>query len=474
MTVSDTTNGTKDKMKPHLVFCAVPGSGHMYPILQIAQAMIKRGYTATFIAGIKFQPQLKRMGVEHITVEESLTAEGEAERLTIPPGFLQLKWDLANLFIGNIGPRSKVVRDTLELVRRRDPGREVIVIQEQFFLGALPFMHGAPVPEGYDAFPKTINVNIMPITVQSRDTAPFGPGLPPDSTPSGRARNGLLNSLMWGPAGVFAEQHRQFHDTLKELGASGLDENEVFVDAMMTSYDVTLQMCTPSMEYPRSDLNPKIKLAGCLPRKPLDPTFQYPDWWADITAGDKKVVSVAQGTVAIDYTDLVIPTIQGLADREDIVVVASLGVRGASLPADMKIPANVRVIDFIPYDILLQKTDVWVLNGGYGGFQHGIVNGVPMVLGGGTEDKMEISMRGEWSGVAVNLKTGKPTPEQIVNGVEEVLSKDSYKKRAMEIKEESEKMGALDVVEKHILELTGREVASSAETSIHVPSIVVS
>lgn len=130
-------------------------------------------------------------------------------------------------------------------------------------------------------------------------------------------------------------------------------------------------------------------------------------------------------------------------------MIAILGIKGATLPAEVEIPANTRVADFLSYDALLEYADVWVLNAGYGGALHGIVNGVPMVLGGDTEDKPEIAMRGEWTGVAHNLKTGKPTPEQVARGVADVLSDDKYKKRVVELQKENEEMKSLDTVEKY-------------------------
>ena len=109
------------------------------------------------------------------------------------------------------------------------------------------------------------------------------------------------------------------------------------------------------------------------------------------------------------------------------------------------------MIDYLPYDAILPYTSVFVMNAGYGGFLHGITNGVPMVLGGETEDKPEIAMRGEWSGVAVNLRTGRPTPAQVLEGVEEVLADARFKQRVEEVRRENERMKVFDVVEREIM-----------------------
>ncbi|KAG7039742.1 hypothetical protein JMJ78_0001488 [Colletotrichum scovillei] len=446
-------NGVSDgnKKRPYLLFCAAPATGHTYPLLQVADEMIQRGFEGTFIAGEEFHPQVKRIGAQHVSIPPMLNPEEQAIREKIPVGIPRLMYDLSNVFIKAVTPHFHVLMETLEKIRVEHPDKQVVIVHETFYMGLAPMMYGTPLPKGYTTRPPVVDINIVPVVTTSIDTAPFGPGLPPDSTESGRGRNKLLNEMFFSPMGPFGAAAKEYNDVVKALGGTRELPPALF-ESWQTSYDVTLQMCSPSLEYPRSDLPDVIKYAGCLPPKPIDPNYKYPEWWGEITAGNKKVVGVAQGTIAIDYTDLIIPTIQGLAHRDDIILVAILGVKGATLPEELTIPANTKVIDFLSYDALLKHADVWVLNAGYGGFLHGIVNGVPMVLGGDTEDKPEISMRGQWTGVAVNLKTGRPTSQQVAEGVEEVLANDKYKKRVMEIKKENEDMKALDVIEKHIWE----------------------
>ncbi|KAG8361947.1 hypothetical protein FVEN_g439 [Fusarium venenatum] len=201
-----------------------------------------------------------------------------------------------------------------------------------------------------------------------------------------------------------------------------------------------------------------VKFSGCLTPKPTPSDFVYPVWWDDVRRGDHRIVAVTQGTIAQDASNLIVPTIEALSGRDDLLVIAILGRKGAALPKDMVIPSNTRVIDYLPYDVLLPHASVFVMNAGYGGFLHGITNGVPLVLAGETEDKPEIAMRGEWSGVAVNLRTGQPTPELVRDGVERVLSDNSFKKRVDEIKAENEAMNVHDFIEEQILAIRDLEV----------------
>ncbi|ROT37794.1 UDP-Glycosyltransferase/glycogen phosphorylase [Sodiomyces alkalinus F11] len=443
-----TTNGTT---KPHLLFCALPGPGHTLPILQIAEEMAARGYSVSFLGGKEFFPKIEKIGAEPIEAAPFFSMDLFKIRVAVPEGFLKLIFDIEKVFMAYIPTAFQQLKDALEMLRRRYPDREVVVVHESYYFGALPFMHGAPLPEGFDKFPRTLNIHIGPVWTTSKDTAPFGPGLHPDSTPSGQDRNRLLNDLMYGPDMLFKSATETLATVMTDAGVPDFPVRTLnFLDAVMQSYDVTLQLSAPSLEYHRSDLHHSIKFAGWPPEKPISTGFDYPEWWAEVVRGDKKVIAVSQGTVATEYVNLLIPAIQGLAHRDDVLVIALLGSRGRTLE-DVPIPANTRVVDYFSYDVLLKKADVWIMNAGWGGFQQGVVNGVPMVLAGNTEDKPEVAARAAYSGVAIDLKTGKATPEAIAAAVGEILANDKYKKRIMEIKAETEALPTYDIIEEHII-----------------------
>ena len=88
------------------------------------------------------------------------------------------------------------------------------------------------------------------------------------------------------------------------------------------------------------------------------------------------------------------------------------------------LPANVRLERFVPHDLLLPHVDVMVTNGGYGGVQQALANGVPLVVAGDSEDKPEVAARVQWSGTGVNLHTGRPSPAMVARAVRRVLAHD--------------------------------------------------
>jgi UDP:flavonoid glycosyltransferase YjiC (YdhE family) len=71
-----------------------------------------------------------------------------------------------------------------------------------------------------------------------------------------------------------------------------------------------------------------------------------------------------------------------------------------------------------------------VTNGGYGGTQLALAHGIPLVVAGETEDKIEVAARVEWAGVGINLRKQRPSPEEVREAVKEVLVNPVYRENA--------------------------------------------
>lgn len=451
------------KEKPHLVVCAFPAAGHTLPMAQVAAALVKRGYTVSFLTSPTFAAQVARAGAELVPVPEifpddAAAAKVGAELGAIPPGtpayFNGLRW----FFLPTAPAQHEALKRHLEDLAATQPGRQVLLVPEVLFLGAGALLRGAPLPRGYDRLPRSMGVSIAPLLIHSVDTAPIGPGLPPDSTASGRLRNALLNKMFEEQLADLVHEHAAM---LRRLGATNYEPASCPFNDWMTAAEVTLQTCSPSIEYERSDLPPSIRFVGALPPRPVPADLVYPAWWsADLGDGssgsnsNRRVVMVTQGTVSTNPHDLIAPTLRALAGRDDVLVVVLLGVKGATLPADIEVPANARVLDYFPYEAVLARADVFVHNAGYGGVQTSIMHGVPLVAAGVTEDKAEMSMRIQHAGVGVNLATSTPTAEQVRAAVDEVLTNPAYRQRVLAMKKENEDLDPLGRIEAQIVEFT--------------------
>ncbi|KAJ0341790.1 hypothetical protein COL922a_001884 [Colletotrichum nupharicola] len=335
--------------RPILLVTSFPGDGHTEPLLRVAADLVQRGWDVAYLAASQYEPKVRAMGAEFFEAPDPFTPAKFAElgsQRDIPVGPRRYAHTIGCVFLDDLPARTETLQETLEVLRARDPGRQIVV-----------------------------------------------------------------------------------------------------------DYDQTLLLCSPSLEYDLSDKPSTVGFAGCLPRPPLGKDLAYPPWWSEVTnkgESGKKVVFVTQGTVNTDPEDLILPTVQGLADRGDVLVIVVLGSRGATLDVS-RLPANARVLDYFPYNAVLAHADVFVSNAGYGGFTHAVVNGVPAVFAGQTEEKAEVAERGSVAGFAVNLRTQTPGAAAVRGAVDRVLADGRYKRRALELMAENEGMGSLGVIEERIL-----------------------
>lgn len=375
-----TTNG--QAKKPLVLFACPTAQGHTFPLLPHAAHLNKQGYDIFFIGATDFEDHIRRTGAAFYPTENPYTPDIFEEVLKIPEGPARMVWSMKTHFIDTTPARMKSLKEALEDMREKHPDRDVILVQEMVYMGAWPFLTGAPLPKGYDKFPRTIGFGTVPLPLSSIDTAPFGPGFPPDASAEGRARNAAMYEAA-KPMNQELTDHT--NKVWGELGSTVKMTKPMF-DFMPTSSDINVLPCSASLEYPRSDMPSNIRFIGGTPPKEIDPAMELPAWWDELlenkkAASPKKVIFVSQGTFALDYKSLLIPTIQTLADRDDLIVIGVLGVKGAKLDG-VEIPRNAKVVDYLMYEAVLPHTDVFVTNAGYGGFILSVMHGVPMLLAG--------------------------------------------------------------------------------------------
>lgn len=348
------------------------------------------------------------------------------------------------------------VKAALSDLHARDPRKEVIVVAEAVFHGMLPLFYGATLPPGVKRPLATLALSVTVPLIRSAHLPPFGFSLAYDPDLTRHAQT--LKS--WG---FWARNSARLKDLLNrkltEAGAtSGL--SGVFMDGeMYNEYDAFMQLGVPSFFFPRSDWPEHFRFVGITPpARPANGWGQLPEWWDDVATETRrlglKVVVVAQGTVETDPSELILPTIWAMSTRDDVLVVAILGRKGATLPAQegRPLPANARVTEYLHYDAILPHAHAWVHNGGYGAVQHGIANGVPMVVAGEGQDKTENAKRMAYSGAGVDLGTAKPDVQDVRTAVEAVLDLPSYKERVELLRQEAAELDCYSAVESTVLE----------------------
>ena len=391
-----------------IIIASVPVHGHVRPLLSVAQYFTDRGDDVRFVTGARFAERVADVGASHIP----LPAEADYDE-TVPDRFPEragLKgpraaaFDVEHIFAI---PSQAQYRTVLAEHGRRPAD---VVLADPTFLGAA-ILAGHPRRHR----PAVVMCGVLPLPLESRDTAPFGMGLAP-ARRFNRVRNAVLaplNRRLWaGAKRVMDDAHREVHGT----PLPGQPAN------WGMRADAIAQFTVGSFEYPRSDAPPHLHFVG--PLSATGSQAPLPPWWDDMDS-TRPVVHVTQGTVAnTDYEQLIAPTLRALAD-EDVLVAVTTG--GRPLDTLPPLPPNARAAAFLPYDELLPRTDVFVTNGGYGGVQYALRYGVPIVATGGKEDKPEVGARVAWSGVGRRIRSEHPSPAALRTAILDVLNRPRYR-----------------------------------------------
>ena len=97
-----------------------------------------------------------------------------------------------------------------------------------------------------------------------------------------------------------------------------------------------------------------------------------------------------------------------------------------------------------------------VTNGGYGGVQHALSHGVPLVVAGDTADKPEVAARVAYAGAGIDLGTGEPSPAAIAAAVDDLLTDDRFRHAAQRLRREIAASTALDTIAAILATMPGR------------------
>ncbi|AYF98150.1 glycosyltransferase [Protaetiibacter intestinalis] len=399
----------------NLLICSTPVHGHVTPLLAVTRHLIASGHRVRFLTGTRYRDAVEAAGAGWVPLpaeadydDRDITAAFPGrEGLSGPAG---IRYDLREIFL-RPGPAQLAAVDAAIAEERPDA-----VLVESMFMGALLLLCRP------GERPPVVNLGIVPLGLASRDTAPFGLGIPPKPGLAGRIRNRMLRFV--AERIVFGSVQRYARELVERAG--GTLTRDFMGSAALA--DAIVQFTVPSFEYPRSDLPASVHFVGPVSRT-TPSTMPLPEWWGDLD-GSRPVVHVTQGTVAnTDLGALIDPTIEALAD-DDVLVVVSMG--GREVP-ERAYPANVRIASYLPYDKLLPLTDVMVTNGGYGGVHFAMEHGVPLVTAGLTEDKAEVTARVAWSGAGINLRTDRADAASVRSAVRRLLSDPTFRERSAAI-----------------------------------------
>ncbi len=400
-----------------ILIASTPATGHLNPLLAIGHVLIAEGHELAFLSGSVLRSRIEAIGAEFHAFPEGADFDLRdfdsvaPELKSMAPGLDWLRVAMERIFVDAIPAQHKGFQQVL-----RSFAADIIIGDDMLF-GVLPMLLG----------PRSERLPIMLCGTsflhwKREDGAPHFVGLPPATTK--QQRDNYAEIYREHDRLVYQPVADRLNECLQTMGVGPL--SMTLFDSVVDLADAYLQLTVPSFEFPR-DIPASVHFVGT---PPIIPNQVPLPSWAHELDGSRKVVLVTQGTLANHNFGLLVgPTLAALANEPDLLVVATAGGRPIdAIPGP--IPANARLAQYLPFEWILPKVDVFVTNGGYGSVNQAMSFGIPLVTAGITEDKADVNARVAWSGVGIDLATNEPTPQALREAIRTVLDTPNYRSRA--------------------------------------------
>jgi UDP:flavonoid glycosyltransferase YjiC (YdhE family) len=430
-----------------VLLAATPASGHLTPILAVARILVDHGHDVLVTSASAFRARIEASGARFAPLPFGADMDLSdidalfTGRKHLAPGLPQLAFDFKHLFINTIPAQFS----GLDRLLQQFPAE--LIVADTMFGGCLPFLLGARARR-----PAIVGLGVTCLLTRRDDGAPVGLGLPPAADAETLARyRGIaaeVDAHLLGPA------RRHVDAILESLGAAPLPMP--YIEALVGLHDAFLQPSVPGFDFPCMELPPKLHFIGALPVAASGALT--PELTAAVADG-RHLVLVTQGTVANhDLGQLIGPTLEALADRDDVIILVATGGKPVTeIPGTL--PANALAAEFLPFGALMPHIDLLVTNGGYGAVTQAVSHGVPVVAAGTSEDKQDVNARIAWCGVGVDLRTETPSVEQLRQAIGTVLGDHGYRNKARALAAEFSAYDAeasiLNLLERAVLEHAG-------------------
>lgn len=406
-----------------ILFANVPADGHFNPMTAIAMELKSQGHDVRWYTSKMFGEKLKKLGIPHYPFKKALEVnqfnieEVFPERKKLKAGVQQLKFDIKNFFVYRA---PEYFEDISEI--NQDFPFEVFVCDAAFTAGQIVMRKLSVAGVG---------IGVSPVMSTSKDLPPYGLGLTPGHSLAGRIKQKLLRFVAKNL--IFKESTTEYNKVLKKYDLPA--EKVILFDVPVLRSDIFLQSGTPGFEYERTDMPEKLKFVGPLHAYKNSQQKDYNYAWQQKLSNHKRNILISQGTFEPDHSKLIIPALEALKNENYLLIVATGHHHTEELRKKYK-QENIIIEDFIDFDFIMPRTDIYITNGGYGGVMLAIDHALPMLAAGVNEGKNEICARIGYFKLGIDLKTEKPTSEKIKKAVDELFSIPVYKKNVEKLRDE--------------------------------------
>ncbi|KAK1574324.1 MGT family glycosyltransferase [Colletotrichum navitas] len=403
-------------------------TGHVLPMQAVARELVERGHEVVWTTIAPQEARVVASGAKFFPAEEVIKVDANLD-----------------------GADPKDMAETAEIMFGGRVTAQVADIRRVLKVFKPDFVLNDALPQGVAALfelgeiPRYATLGVVPL---------YLPDIGPE--PIEHAAQSALGLLISQPQLSLPT----INSDRQKLGLPALKVTDTF------SYSpfLHIQASCPSLEFQEGPepVLPQAQYVGPLVTRVAGANLGVPTWWNDVVNATS-VIGITQGTFAMNPTSLIIPAIQALqGDKRHLLVVPSKHAN--EIREKISVEDNVRIAEWVPYDMLLPRCRLLVTNGGYGSVTQALSHGVPLVCAGTSEDKRDTAARVTWVGAGIDLKTDTPSVNQVRDAVHRVLEEKTFANNAAKVGKELNAQGgakkACDLLEKAATEL-GAATASA-------------
>ncbi|MBT2248941.1 hypothetical protein JHV56_09550 [Arthrobacter sp. BHU FT2] len=413
-----------------ILFASQAIDGHFNPMTGVAVRLKDRGHDVRWYTGQVFAEKLDAMGLDHLPFRRAIEHRAD-NLLELYPERARLKGPRAIGFDGEKIFASNVTNffEDIRSIAADFPFDVAVVDSTMFIHRMVSRLLNKPL----------VNFVVLPNMESDPLVPPLFFGFTPPRNPAEKilqSAAGLLSDhVILRPAGrSYRRQHAAYGLPVPGRGH--------LVDEPYRCSTAVIQTGPEALDFPRKHTNPKVHYVGALLPHPAQSSGTGQSGTSGPEAGGDgwpqypATLLLTQGTVDnVDHGKLIVPTLEAVKDMDALVVVATGGRGTEALRARYNQP-NIVVRDYVDFASVLEFTDVFITNGGFGGVQLSLSKGVPLVVAGINEGKSDVNARVEYAGVGINLKSEHPKPADIAKAVTDVLHESRWKARAAQMRDQ--------------------------------------
>ncbi len=423
-----------------ILFATLPMDGHFNPLTGIAMYLKSAGHDVRWYTGARYAARLERLGIPHYPFQRATEIDQDNFSELFPErarlhGPALIKFDGKQVFVANIVNYYEDVRE----IDATFPFDALFCDAAFYAIQLIKEKLGKRV----------YSVGVGPSIETSPDFPPNFMGMKP-------ARSALGKKIQQG---MRVAMDKMVMDEVKGLydrmvSAQGIEpfRGSLF-DISYRCVDALFQSGVPGFQYPRRDPNPRVKFVGALlPYKAVNTSvLSHPEKLDQYSP----VILISQGTIDNrDPNKLIVPALEALKDSRALLIVTTSHRNTAELrkayPQD-----NVIIEDYVDFDSVLERTDLFICNGGYGSILLSLSKGVPVLTAGIKEGKNDVNAHVDYFGVGIDLRTENPKPADLRRAAGRILSEPRWKQNVARLRDELQRYQPNELIAAHLVEDLG-------------------